>query len=269
VSDDLEQLADLLRTEAFGRTHEHHEELGSTNDRALEWLKQSAPHGALVTANRQTAGRGRMGRAWSSDVGDLYVSLIARPFERAKPPETIGALGLAVAVGLRQGLMACVPQLSVELKWPNDLLVRGKKLGGVLCETRWQGDRPEIVMGFGINVVRRAFEGELAETATSLMLCVDEVPGRPELLAALLLGLEETLGPFFREGFRAIRERYEPHCVVLGKEITLPMTRPDGTTERIHATALRLDHDGALVVRSAGGGEPFRVENADVWLARG
>lgn len=269
MSDDLRTLAEHLQTEAFGRVHEHHDSIGSTNDRALQWLREGAVHGAVVTADAQTAGRGRMGRNWvSPDAGDLYVSVIARPFsEGVAPPETIGALGLAVGAGLREGLLAALPELEVGLKWPNDLLVGGRKLAGILCETRWQGSTPEIVVGFGLNVGRRQFDGELAELATSVSLLVETPPTRPVLLASLLAALEEVLAAFFMGGFAAVRERYEPHCVVLGREITVPVTRPDGSTQRIHARALRLDTDGALIVQSAAGGEPWRVENADVWLA--
>lgn len=266
--DDLRRLGDLLQTRTFGRVHEHHAELASTNDRALQWLREGAPHGAVVTADAQTAGRGRMGRTWSSPAsGDLYVSVIARPFtDGVGPPNSIGALGLAVGAGLREGLLGAVPELGVDLKWPNDLLVGGRKLAGILCETRWQGASPEVVIGFGLNVGRRELDPPLADVATSLALVLDRPPDRVALLAAALRGLEEVLEPFFAEGFPAIRDRYEPHCVVLGREISVPVTRPDGSTERIRATALELAVDGALVVRSRGGGEPFRVENADVWL---
>jgi BirA family biotin operon repressor/biotin-[acetyl-CoA-carboxylase] ligase len=209
-----------------------------------------------------------MGRTWSSPAsGDLYVSVIARPFADGHvPPSSIGALGLAVGAGLREGLLAAVPGLTIDLKWPNDLLVGSRKLAGILCETRWQGERPEIVVGFGVNVGRRALDPELTARATSLALLLDAPPARIGVLASLLQGLEDVLEPFFAHGFASIRARYEPHCVVLGREITLPVTRPDGSTERIHATALALAADGALIVRSLAGGEPFRVENADVWL---
>ncbi len=267
---DLRRLGECLDTRVFGRVHEHHADLGSTNDRALQWLREGAVHGALVTADAQSAGRGRMGRAWSSPaVGDLYASVIARPYADGRAvPASIGALGLAVGVGLREGLMRAVDDLEVALKWPNDVLVGGRKLAGILCETRWQAGTPDIVLGFGVNVGRREFEPELAALATSLALCCKAPPGRVELLASLLHGLETALDPFFAGGFPAIRERYEPHCVVLGRAVTVPVTRPDGSTERIHAHAESLAEDGALIVRSNGGGAPFRVEHADVWLAR-
>lgn len=263
-------LARHLTTRALGRVHEHHEELTSTNDRALAWLREqpAAPHGALVTADAQSSGRGRMGRRWSSASGaGVYASLVAKPYAGARrPPATIGALGLAVGAGLRDGLLRALPQLGVELKWPNDLMVEGRKLGGILCESRWPGPRPEMVIGFGINVAG-APPPEVVDQATSLAACVAQPPGRVPLLADLLAGLEPVLDRFFEHGFAAIRDAYEPHCTVLGRMISVPMTRADGSSERILAEALRLDEDGALVVRSRGGGAPVRIENADVWLA--
>ena len=267
MSDDLGQLSAYLETRSYGRVHEHHPELGSTNDRATERMG-SLPHGAVITADAQTAGRGRMGRSWSSPPGqDLYVSVVLHP---GKTPAGIGALGLAVGAGLRLGLVrAAEPaELPVQLKWPNDLLVGGRKLGGILCETRWQGGKADVVVGFGINVHRRDFDPDLAALATSLDLELGaEAPTRAPLLAALLGGLEEVVERFFVSGFPGVRPVYEPYCSLLGKTVRLPMTRPDGSEEIILATAEGLEADGALRVRSAGGGAAFRVENADVWLA--
>jgi BirA family biotin operon repressor/biotin-[acetyl-CoA-carboxylase] ligase len=273
-ADDLAELASLLTTTRLGRTHEHHAELGSTNDRALAWLAAPTgpPDGTLITADAQTAGRGRLGRAWSSPAGrDLYASVVLRC---GRAPTGFGALSLAVGVGLREGLLRALgdvrdlPRLG--LKWPNDLLLGERKLGGILCESRWRGGEVDVVVGFGINVHRRRdeFEPELRERATSLALHLadDRRPGRAALLAAILHELERWLERFFTGGFAAIRSHYEPHCVVLGREVRVDRPSADGT-ERIAALALGLDPDGALRVRPREG-EPFRVESADVWLAQ-
>ncbi len=265
-ADELRGLGERLRG-GYGRAHEHHAILGSTNDRALEWLREGAPHGALVTAAAQQAGRGRRGRAWFSPAGaSLYVSLVLRPGPM-RPPERLGALGLAVGVGLREGLHQGLPGLRqpVMLKWPNDLHVDGRKLGGILCEARWVGDAPDVVVGFGLNVHAPAVPPELRAQAT----CVaheheGEVPGRAELLAALLVGLEAALEPFLRRGFAAVRERYLAHCVTLGRLVQVgDEAAPAGAREGI---ADRLDEDGALWVRPVDGGAAYRVESSDVWL---
>lgn len=263
-ADDLHELPAWLRG-AYGRPHEHHAELASTNDRALEWLRQGAPHGALVTADAQTAGRGRRGRQWFSPPGEsLYASLVLRPGS-VRPIERLGALGLAVGVGLREGLPAL--RRPVTLKWPNDLEVDDRKLGGILCESRWVGDVPEIVVGFGINVHARAFPEPLADVATSVARHCEEdgAPGRAELLAGLLVGLEAAIEPFLRGGFAAVRERYLPWCRTLGRVVDVgDRMAPDGARRAI---AERLDEDGALWVRPHDGGPAYRVESSDVWLA--
>ena len=117
--DALERLGEHLSTTRLGRVHEHHPCLGSTNDRALAWLadrERPAPDGALVSADQQRAGRGRLGRPWSSPPGrDLYASVILRP---GVPAAGFGALALAVGVGLREGLLAVFGAALPELGRP-------------------------------------------------------------------------------------------------------------------------------------------------------
>jgi BirA family biotin operon repressor/biotin-[acetyl-CoA-carboxylase] ligase len=267
ADDDLRELDSLLTTTRLGRVHEHHASLGSSNDRAIAWLAEGAPDGALVTADAQTAGRGRLGRRWSSPPGrDLYASVIVRP---GLAPTGFGAVSLAVAVGLREGLLALFgARLSgtLALKWPNDLLLDGRKLAGILCESRWRGREVELVIGFGINVHRERdeFEPELRARATSLALQLEpeQRRGRAAILAAVLAQLELELERFFAGGFAAIRSRYEPHCLVLGE--TIEVAEPSG--RRFMAIAEGLDDDGALRVRPREGGPSVRVESADVWL---
>jgi len=262
--DDLRELQ-RLRRGRYGATHEHHDRLGSTNDRGLHWLRDGAPHGAVVTADAQDAGRGRRGRAWFSPPGcSLYASLLLRPGP-IRPPERFGALGLAVGVGLAEGL----PRTGspVELKWPNDLRVAGRKLGGILCEARWVGDAPEVVVGFGLNVRDPSFPPPLDDQATWLGAHVEgQPPGRAALLVELLASLEATLEPFWRAGFPAVRQRYLARCEVLGRTIDVgdPLDPPAAR----RGVAERLDEDGALWVRPPGGGPSFRVESSDVWLVR-
>lgn len=264
--DDLAQLGGLLTTARLGRVHEHHERIGSTNDRAHEWLAAGAPDGALVSADAQTAGRGRLGRPWSSPPGqDIYASVVLRP---GAPSAEFGSLALAVGVGLCEGLSAVfgdqLPDLA--LKWPNDLLLGERKLAGILCESRWRGGEVELVVGFGVNVHREAeqFEPSLRASATSLAqhLHPHQRVGRAAILAGLLHQLELDLERFFAGGFAAIRARYESRCMVIGRAIEVEQA--DG--QRIAAIAIGLDDDGALRAKPRGGGPSFRVQSADVWL---
>lgn len=266
-ADDLRALAGRLTTVRVGRVHEHHGTIASTNDRALEWLGAGGPDGALVTADAQTAGRGRLGRPWQSPPGqDLYASVMLRP---GAPAEHFGAIALAVGLGLHVGLeRALGEQPGLRLKWPNDLLLDGRKLGGILCESRWRGQALELVVGFGINVHRRVedFAPELRERATSLAIALgpDAVLGRAPILAALLYELERTLDRFFALGFGGIRRAYEQRCVTLGRAVEVEET----SGERVPAIAVELDRDGALIARPREGGPSFRVQSADVWLAK-
>lgn len=249
-------------TSGFGHPRRHLDVCASTNDEAFSWIDAGvppAPHGALVTADRQTAGRGRMGRAWESDASDdLYASLILRPGALAHTP---GALALAVGVGIRAGLAdACEAQPRFALKWPNDVWLDGKKVAGILCEARWSGQVPTVVVGFGINVGRTSFPAALEGQATSVALAFDSGPGRDAVLMAVLRHLERALSGFFAHGFGAVREEYERNCPVLGASIMIP----DGEGRR-PARALRLDEDGALIVEHSGA--QHRVDQADVWLA--
>jgi BirA family biotin operon repressor/biotin-[acetyl-CoA-carboxylase] ligase len=247
MNDDLHALRSCVSTRAFGRAHEHHEVLGSTNDRAAAWIGEGAPHGAVVTADAQTEGRGRRGRVWVSPPGEnLYASVVLRPDVVRRD---FGAIGLAVAVGIADGL-----PIDVELKWPNDLLVRGRKLGGILCESRWLGARPDVVVGFGINVHQRAFEGDVAAIATSLALC-DAVVSRVDLLARVLATLEDAIERFLAEGFAAVREAYEARCSMLGRRVRVEDM--DGVFEA-------LAEDGAMLLRPAHGGAVRRIEVAEV-----
>jgi BirA family biotin operon repressor/biotin-[acetyl-CoA-carboxylase] ligase len=261
---------------AFARKHEHHERTASTNDRLVEWRREpdGAEHGACVTAESQTKGRGRMGRVWVSEGRDIYASVLLLP---GPPKESMGALGLAVGLALAEGIeAACRGKVDVRLKWPNDLCVltgperdQRRKLGGILVETRWLGREPEIVVGFGINVGREHFEGELAELATSMQRELgDGRPGRREILAHCLRRLEQVCDRFFAGGFPSIRRDYMERCISLGADVWVPRKRPDGSEVRILARVITLEEDGALRVESAAGGPAFRVESADVWMER-
>lgn len=127
-----------------------HDRLGSTMDEAHRLAESGAPHGTAVAARIQTAGRGRRGSAWVSPEGGLWLSVVCRPPGPA-PMETLSIrAGEAVATALR----AALPGLpGVTVKWPNDLLVNGRKLAGILCEARWEGTTPLwVVIGVGLNV---------------------------------------------------------------------------------------------------------------------
>jgi BirA family biotin operon repressor/biotin-[acetyl-CoA-carboxylase] ligase len=142
-----------------------HDRLPSTMDEAHRLAAEGAPHGTTVVARIQEAGRGRRGRTWSAPEGGLWLSVVCRPSDPAVVEATSVRAGLAVAAALREALPGLEP---ISLKWPNDLLVRGRKLAGILCEARWEGGQPLwVVVGVGINV-RNAVPEELRDQAIAL-----------------------------------------------------------------------------------------------------
>ena len=154
--------------------------VGSTNDVAWTWAEAGAEEGATVVADEQTRGRGRRGRVWRSDPGrSLILSMVIRPDSLGAEPVLSLRLGLAAARAIEE-----VAGLAVRVKWPNDLVVDGRKAGGMLCEGMVRSDRPAfVVAGTGINVLQPddAWTGELAGQATSLAARAGEPVSIPTL----------------------------------------------------------------------------------------
>ena len=161
---------------------------GSTNADAIAAARDGAPHGSVFFADEQTAGRGRGDHGWISVAGDgLYVSVLLRPqIAAARLPLLPLAAGLAAAESIR-----AVSGLSVDLRWPNDLLIGPRKAGGILVEANLESKSlPHAVVGIGINVHQRVFPSGLATPATSLDLEAGKIISRQTLLVALLKSLE-------------------------------------------------------------------------------
>jgi BirA family transcriptional regulator, biotin operon repressor / biotin---[acetyl-CoA-carboxylase] ligase len=163
----------------IGTPHVHHRITDSTNERAKELAVAGAVHGTLVTADEQSAGRGRQGRAWTAPAGSaLLMSLVLRELDELLP--------ISAAVAVSEALPA-----QTRIKWPNDVWIDGRKVAGILVEGRPQ--EGWAVLGIGLNVTTDAFPDELAETATSLRLAgVETTPER--VLEGLLASLSEWLG---------------------------------------------------------------------------
>ncbi len=152
--------------------------LPTTMDVAHALAQEGAPHGTVVAAREQTAARGRRGRTWLAPRGGLWMSVICRPAEASGMEHLSLRIGLAVAEVLEQLLPAIG---RVQVKWPNDLLLDGRKVAGILCEARWEGDRLGWVIGaIGLNLTNSLPE-ELAGQATSLARHAEVPP--PEALA--------------------------------------------------------------------------------------
>jgi len=219
-------------------------ETTSTNDVARKQAQKGAHSGFLVAASRQTAGRGRLGRGWESPPGrGLYVSILLRP---DLPMTEAGKLTILSSVATVDAVEA-VTGLRPQIKWPNDLLLGGRKVAGVLIETEPKGKRMAFaVIGIGLNVRQEAtdFSPDVRGLATSLYLATGRLYRRADLLVALLQALERRL----KQPFAEAREAWTASSLTLGQRVTL--TTVQG---RKHGQALGLDESGALLLRTHSG----------------
>ena len=254
------ELRPLLNTHDLGQTLHWYEELGSTSDRAKELADEGADPGTVVVAETQTAGRGRRGRVWASPPRrNLYFSVILRP---ELPPARAPELTLVASVALCDALRQAGVQAGI--KWPNDLLVSGKKIAGILTELAAEPDRVHwVVVGAGVNVNARAedFPEELRAAATSVLLERGQAAPRALFAAACFTALEEWLDRHAEDGFGPVRDAWRERSVTLGREV---IVEADG--REIAGNAEDIDESGALLVRSRAGVE--RILSGDVTLLR-
>jgi BirA family transcriptional regulator, biotin operon repressor / biotin---[acetyl-CoA-carboxylase] ligase len=251
-----DEVAQGLKTRWLKGPIHHHESLGSTNDLAKELGSKGAPEGTVVVAETQTQGRGRLGRDWNSPPGaGLYVSLLLRP---ALPPEELPQITLTAAVAVAKAVES-VTGLRPGIKWPNDLLWDGKKLGGILTEMETESDCiRHLVVGVGVNVNNRDFPPELAATATSLTLAGGVAVSRLRLLQAYLEEFDALYGRFLNRDFDAILSQWKEYAVTLGRMVTVRQ----GLKE-ISGLALAVAPDGALLIETRPG-EVVRVTSGEI-----
>lgn len=222
-------------------------DIDSTMTAAHQLVAEGASEGALVVAERQTQGRGRQGRSWVSPEGGLYCSFVLRPKRPTAAAQLSLVAGLAAAETIRDG--AC---LYPSVRWPNDLLLQGKKVAGILAE----GSRLEaqgkpsayslqpraVILGFGINVTTPA--DALPEIATSLAASGASACSREDLLAGLCRRLSHWYDLWTDEGFAAIREALRPWMGLFGQPVHI-----QAGSSRYEGVATDLDEQGRLVVR--------------------
>lgn len=251
------ELEQGLKTKTMGQTIYFYEETDTTNNRARELALEGAPEGTLVVAEKQTAGRGRRGKVWESPLGTgIWMSLVLRP--QIMPAEAsvltlLCGLATAEAIEVETGL-------SAGIKWPNDILINGKKAVGILTEMDCEMSEVHFVIpGIGINVNTASFPPEIAEIATSLYLECGKTVSRRRLVHRVLERLEEHYETFLRTGsFAAMLEDYRKHCITLGKEVHVLGREP------FFAEALDITPEGELLVRRADNGKEEVVFSGEV-----
>lgn len=226
----------------------HHETIGSTNDEARRLLQEGAGHGTVVHADEQTAGRGRLAHTWFSPPGNLYLSVILRTDQ---PAARCSELSFVAALAVADTVEDLLPrQMQATLKWPNDVLVKGAKISGILLE---QVDEATIV-GIGLNVLEAPSNTAYKTTTIVANGGIASVDGARDIL---LGHLGQHLGTWGTEGFTPIRERWLARTYPIGASI-----HANGGQNPVTGHFAGLDVDGALLLDTAQGRQ--RIVAGDV-----
>ncbi|HTV63619.1 MAG TPA: biotin--[acetyl-CoA-carboxylase] ligase [Verrucomicrobiae bacterium] len=242
-ADDL--LARLGKMKIIGRDIRVFEQTTSTNDVVEKLARDGVREGTVVFAESQTRGRGRLGRKWLSPARrGLWFSILLRP--NLRPQETT-QLTVASAVALRRAI-ASETGLNPEIKWPNDVLVAGKKIAGILTEMSAELDKVRYaILGIGIdvNLTAAEFPPELKKLATSLRIETGAPVSRPALATAILRELDSVYSDVCAGKFSDIADEWEEHCATIGNNVAVQIG-----DRKIRGRAESLDDGGALLLRT-------------------
>jgi BirA family biotin operon repressor/biotin-[acetyl-CoA-carboxylase] ligase len=254
----LETLQSSLVCRQLGVHFHYYLEIDSTNTRARQLAEGGAPEGAIVIAEKQTHGRGRLGRSWISPAFvNLYFSLVLRP---QLPPAYAAQITLVAAVALADA----VARFSLDppaIKWPNDILVGGKKLAGILTESSVALERVNyVILGIGVNInfAHAMMPEPIRGRATSLMECAGQVVSREAFLERLIQDLYRCYGILREAGFNPIARRWEEYFSLRGKPVRVEMG-----DDTLAGVAKGIDNDGALLVEGERG-QIHRILAGDV-----
>lgn len=246
-----------LKTGYLGKNIYSYEEVNSTNDRAYHIAEEGGEEGTVIVAERQSKGKGRMGRVWSSPKGGIYLSAILRP--KLMPTE-VSKLTLVAAVSVAQAIRSATG-LQCSIKWPNDILVGKNKLCGILTELKAEQDMTSfIILGIGINVNTKV--SLLPKNSTSVSKEQGREFSRIDLTKRVLKNIESHYDLFKQNKFKDIIDEWKDLSAILGRRVKVT-----GKTHTIEGQAIDVDDGGALVVRLDNGLNE-RILAGDVILAR-
>lgn len=244
----LEEIQSGLVTQRLGKLLRYFPEVDSTNLYARNWAERGGAEGDTVIAETQTAGRGRMGRSWlSPPYMNLYLSILLKP---KFPPVDAPQITLMAAVALAETVESFIP-VAPEIKWPNDILVGGRKLAGVLTESSCEKDKIRfIVLGIGVNVNFPAdvMPAKIRGSATSLMILAGKQVSREAFARRLIHNLDRCYGELEDRGFGSLASRWKAYFRLQGKRV-----RIDATTQSITGTVAGIDRDGSLLLQDERG----------------
>ncbi|GIO22645.1 biotin--[acetyl-CoA-carboxylase] ligase [Oceanobacillus sp. J11TS1] len=251
-----------LETKWLGHHIIHKDATPSTQLIGHEAARDNAPDGTIIIAEEQTAGRGRMKKNWFSNKEGLWTTLLLRP---SIPPNKASELTLLTAVAVRDALHQ-LTNLSIGIKWPNDLLIGDKKLCGILTEMQGEQDRIDYVLiGIGLNVNQdeASWDTSIGDIATSLKIETGETWDKKEIVQAVLKCFEDTYELYLKDGFKTIKSRWEENAFKIGENIKIK-TFHDEWAGRF----LGISDEGALIVESSDG-TPITLYSAEItWFDR-
>ncbi|MGZ6290965.1 MAG: biotin--[acetyl-CoA-carboxylase] ligase [Syntrophales bacterium] len=256
-----DEIREGLNTNVFGKGEIiYFEETDSTNVRAKYLAGDGAPEGTVVVAEKQTQGRGRRGRSWFSPPGEgIYTSMVLRP---PIPPNEAPKLTLLASVAVAEALLS-LTSLKVSIKWPNDILIKGKKVAGILTEISTEMDRIDyVVIGVGVNVntPRNGLPPDIANTATSVLIETGRAFPRIALLRAYLEWFEIYYETFKTKGFDPILKRWKHLADIIGRRISVELMG------RVRVgKVLDVDKEGFLILQDRKG-TMERIISGDVTL---
>ena len=243
------EIESLMNTTWAGKKVVYYDETDSTNNQAKAYGEKGEAHGTLFVADMQAAGKGRRGRVWVSPAGSsIYMTILLHPdVLPTKAPQLTLVMAMAVAEGIRK-----VTGLETKIKWPNDIIVHGRKVCGILTEMSTEIDYINyVVIGDGINVNQETFPEEIRDTATSLKIETGSSVRRSVLIATIMECFEQFYEVFMTtEDLSGLQERYNAMLVNLGREVRV--LEPGNEYE---AHALGINRTGELIVRTVDGQE--------------
>ncbi|HEY0550201.1 MAG TPA: biotin--[acetyl-CoA-carboxylase] ligase [Verrucomicrobiae bacterium] len=257
-ADDL--LSRLAPGRVIGRDIQVFQETNSTNDVVEKLARDGVAEGVVVFAESQSKGRGRLGRKWISPAGEgLWFSVLLRP---PLPPASATQLTIAAATAVARAIRS-ETGLPPQIKWPNDILLEGRKVVGILTELSAELDRVRyVIIGIGVDVNIKQFPADLADSATSLAAAAGKNFIRAEIAAAILKELDADYARIARGEFSALAEEWEQQCITLGRRVQIHIGE-----RTIAGRAESLDGDGALLLRTDYG-HLERIVGGDVVLEK-
>jgi BirA family biotin operon repressor/biotin-[acetyl-CoA-carboxylase] ligase len=242
----IQLLENKLAGKLIGHKIHFYQEIGSTNDEAFDLAAAGSPEGTVVIADSQTKGKGRLQRVWHSPAGsNIYTSIILRPYLE---PQSAPQISILAGVAVAEIMDNFCPGM-VNLKWPNDILLKGKKVCGILAQMKTSASRVDfIILGIGININinYNQLPQDIKNTATSLSIETGRNISRQELIIGLYENLAKWYKKLIADGFSAVKEKWLSMAPMIGKRVQIM-----SGDEVISGKALGIDEQGSLLLLTA------------------